>query len=251
MTELLYNTPNAKLYLGDAGKLDFLEDESVDLVCTSAPYNIGDMNKHHWSPKWYGSHEDVQPQEEYEAWQIEVLKEWYRVVVPGGCLAYVHKLVTRDYTARHPYRWLSQTPWQFVQEIIWERQSTVQHDEGRLWDNTERVYWLSKGKPKYFNTKCDGYGTVWRIRFESKPSVDHPAPFPYALASRIIECFSQENSVVLDPFAGSCTTVMAARDMKRIGIGVDIDRKYLEDSMTRLQKEVIDWGKGADSKSPN
>lgn len=66
----------------------------------------------------------------------------------------------------------------------------------------------------------------------------HPAPFPLELASRLVKMFSFQGDIVLDPFVGSGTTMVAALQSGRNSIGVDIDASYCKMATLRLEKEV-------------
>ncbi len=79
---------------------------------------------------------------------------------------------------------------------------------------------------------------VWNFSGESKKRVNHPAPFPVELPKRCIKLFSYIGNVVLDPFLGSDTTLIACVLTNRIGIGVEIDKNYCELSLKRLAKEA-------------
>ena len=75
---------------------------------------------------------------------------------------------------------------------------------------------------------------VWEIRPESATQVGHPAPFPVELPRRLIQLYTYEDDLVLDPFMGSGTTLVAAAATDRRGVGYDIDPAYVELARTRL-----------------
>jgi site-specific DNA-methyltransferase (adenine-specific) len=75
---------------------------------------------------------------------------------------------------------------------------------------------------------------MWVFNGESKKRIGHPAPFPLELPRRCIKLFSYVDDVVLDPFSGSGTTVMAAVNNQRKGIGIDVDSKYCELARRRI-----------------
>lgn len=82
----------------------------------------------------------------------------------------------------------------------------------------------------------DGYerSNVWRINPETK--VDHPAPFPIELPSKLIQYYSFVEDIVLDPFAGSGTTCVAAKQLDRKYIGIEKIESYCELSEKRLNE---------------
>jgi len=77
--------------------------------------------------------------------------------------------------------------------------------------------------------------SVWEVRPESAKRIGHPAPFPVELAKRVISLYSYVGDAVLDPFAGSGTTLVAAKEMSRIYVGYEIEQKYCEIATERLK----------------
>jgi len=78
---------------------------------------------------------------------------------------------------------------------------------------------------------------VWQFYYESRDIRDknvHPATFPIALAARCISLFSHEGELVLDPFVGSGTTLVAARDLNRNAVGFDLKQEYIDLCRSRL-----------------
>ena len=79
---------------------------------------------------------------------------------------------------------------------------------------------------------------VWQFNYEKRDIRDknlHPATFPLSLSKRIIELFTHEGQLVLDPFAGSGTTLVTARDLNRNAVGFDLKPDYIKLSKQRLQ----------------
>lgn len=78
---------------------------------------------------------------------------------------------------------------------------------------------------------------VWQFFYESRDIRDknvHPATFPIALAKKVISLFTHEGELVLDPFVGSGTTLVAAQDLNRNAVGFDLQEKYIELCVKRL-----------------
>lgn len=83
---------------------------------------------------------------------------------------------------------------------------------------------------------------VWQLFYEKRDIRDkdiHPATFRISLAKRVIELFTHEGELVLDPFVGSGTTLVAARDLNRIAIGFDLQKKYVQLSESRLLEQQL------------
>lgn len=223
------------LYVARAESMP-IADNHVDLIVTSPPYNLGGDN---WPMGGggrmtrdgieYAAHGDDMPQDEYERWQICVLQELYRVAKPGASLFYNHKVRTVNGRMIHPMQWLwsEDNPWTLRQEIIWNRKSTHNHSATLFWPIDERIYWLTKGAPK-LRSNSIGQPTIWE-EFGPIPGTWHPAPFTDKLPRMLLEAVGVDgDTVVLDPFAGSCTTLRVALDMGCEAIGVDVSREYLE-----------------------
>lgn len=80
---------------------------------------------------------------------------------------------------------------------------------------------------------------VWQFFYESRDIRDkaiHPATFPLSLAKKVIELFSHQGQLVIDPFVGSGTSLIAANDLNRNAVGFDLQKKYVELCVNRLQQ---------------
>jgi site-specific DNA-methyltransferase (adenine-specific) len=77
--------------------------------------------------------------------------------------------------------------------------------------------------------------TVWKFSAVSAQQIGHPAPFPEDLPYRLIQLYTFQGDVVLDPFAGSGTTCLVAAKTGRIFVGYDTNQDYLELACRRLQ----------------
>jgi site-specific DNA-methyltransferase (adenine-specific) len=79
---------------------------------------------------------------------------------------------------------------------------------------------------------------LWTFNGESKKKIGHPAPFPVELPRRCIKLFSYVDDIVLDPFMGSGTTLIAAKQNNRRAIGIDVDSEYCELAKNRIINET-------------
>ncbi len=83
---------------------------------------------------------------------------------------------------------------------------------------------------------------VWQFNYEGRDVRDkdlHPATYPISLASRCIQLFTHEGELVLDPFVGSGTTLVAARDLGRNAVGFDLNPRYVELATQRLSQQDL------------
>jgi site-specific DNA-methyltransferase (adenine-specific) len=84
---------------------------------------------------------------------------------------------------------------------------------------------------------------VWKMKTTGQEmpckGIEHPATFPYSLASGHIQSWSNKGDMILDPFMGSGTTLRAAKDLGRKAIGIELSERYCEIAVERLQQEVL------------
>src|SRR5579859_1434787 len=79
---------------------------------------------------------------------------------------------------------------------------------------------------------------VWEFFYEGRDIRNkeiHPATFPISLPKHVIKLLSHEGELVVDPFVGSGTTLLAARDMNRNAVGFDLQKKYVELAQSRVE----------------
>jgi len=84
---------------------------------------------------------------------------------------------------------------------------------------------------------------VWQFMYEPRDIRDksvHPAVFPIAMAKRVIEQFTHKGELVLDPFVGSGTTLLAAQDLDRNALGFDLKQEYIDLSNSRLTEPIVE-----------
>jgi DNA modification methylase len=224
-----------RLIVGHAEDMVMIEGESIDLIITSPPYNMGQdqwpMGGNGRVPRENGiGYSDDLSESEYQDWQVQCLIEMYRVAKQGASLFYNHKVRNRGGCMIHPLDWLrdEHNPWTLRQEIVWDRGSTHNHSPSLFWPEDERIYWMTKGKPTLPNRPI-GESTVWRFHGPVAGTF-HPAPFDEELPRKCIEAVGRDGIMVLDPFAGGCTTLKVALDYGYDAVGVDICAEYLEDA---------------------
>lgn len=209
-----------------------IEDNFIDLIITSPPFNLG--NTHHTGFKKHKSYEDNMPEKDYQNWQIKVLNECFRVLKDEGSLIYQHKNRISKGIQISPYEWIFKTNFIIKQEIIWINRSQ-NFDKIRFYPFTERVYWLAKNpKTKLKNTinKQDVFD--WK---EWKPvgtKGKHTRAFPEKFVEDILKVFPK-SKLILDPFMGSGTVAKVCQEMKRNFIGLEINKKFIKLAEKRLK----------------
>ena len=220
-----------------------MDSETIDLVFTSPPYNLGNFKKgSFYDGKGkgeflkYADHNDEMPKDEYVEWQKNVIRECYRLLKNDGAIFYNHKPRIKDgvYDDRK-----NLIPFPLRQEIIWDRCCMVNFSGSFYAPSTERIYIIAKKEWKP-QREFLGWGEVWRI----PPDTDnrHPAPFPKKLAERVVISASKVGDTVLDPCAGSGTTLLAAEEHGRKGIGIELSPEYvklIEQRLSTIQPRLI------------
>lgn len=229
-----------------------LEDESIDIIITSPPYNKAGLNGICKGAKWnktidYGGdiNIDNRPEDKYQEWQIDILNECYRVLKKDGLLFYNHKnrIVKGKGYIISPYSWLLKTPFLIRQEIIWNRKNGPNQDPSRYVPSYENIYVLSKSKDTIFkrNKDVEHKTDIWTINPDRKNN--HPAPFPIDIPRNILSSLNEEKTkdrviTVFDPFNGSGTTGVAAIERGFRYIGFDIIDEYLQETERKIE-EII------------
>lgn len=266
MLSLEQGTQSHLLVQGDARDLSYLPDESLHLVVTSPPY---------WSLKRYNEHQSqLGHVEDYEQFLAEIDKVWrhcHRVLVPGGRLVCVvgDVCLSRKRFGRHVVVPLHadiavqcrKIGFDNLNPIIWHKIANATYEVangtkflGKPYEPNAIIkndieFILMQRKPGGYRKptaeqreasiidKADydaWFQQIWTLTGAS--TKNHPAPFPLELARRLVRMFSFAGDTVLDPFAGSGTTVLAALKAGRRGIGVEIDPKYCRMAMSRLKE---------------
>jgi len=235
-----YDIPLDQIICGDV--LDTLKtfpDKSIDLVVTSPPYNLknstGNGMKCPNHGKWehallvygYANYDDNMPNEEYAAWQHNVLLECMRVLKDDGAIFYNHKWRVQAGLLQDRADIVYDLP--VRQIIIWKRKGGINFNSGYFLPTYEVIYMIAKHAFK-LAPKANRFGDIWEFTQEHKNK--HPAPFPTALIERIIS--STNAQIILDPFMGSGTTAVAAKQLGRHYVGIEISPEYCAMAQQRI-----------------
>jgi modification methylase len=220
--------------------LKTLPNKIADVGVTSPPYNKGE-NKKGWLVKnvKYSGATDKLPEDLYQKNQIAVLDELFRITKPGGSFFYNHKLRWEMGEMLHPMNWLIKTKWLVRQEIIWDRMIAANIRGWRFWQVEERIYWLYRPRGKKLigeelRPRHALLTSIWRFPPEQRNP--HPAPFPLALPVRVIYSIMDENKgLIIDPYCGSGTTLVAAKLLRHDFIGIELSKEYISLAEDRMK----------------
>lgn len=246
---LYYQDDSVTLYRGDCiNVMAEMQDESVDIVVTSPPYNMGLVpggngrgmykpganNKAGRFRDGYGKHDDAMQQDDYDEWQRKVLAECWRVSRLG--VFYNHRPRIEHGVLRDPLGNDFGIP--LRQRIIWNRGTGIDVNLRAFCTRGEYIFVFAKPDFKLVNHSASGMGDVWDLGIEYGQK-DHPAPFPVSLPTRCIQASGATS--VLDPFSGSGTTLRAAADLGINGIGIELEERHCAHTVKRLAQQSFDF----------
>jgi len=256
-----------KIYCGSSENMEQLPDNSVHLMVTSPPYNVG---------KEYDENLTL---EEYREFLKRVWEEVYRILVPGGrvCINLAN-LGRKPYIPLHAFVLRDMLDLGFLMrgEIIWNKASSA--SPSTAWGS-----WLSAANPTLrdiheyilvfskstFSRKNNNKRrntiskeeflaftkSVWTFPAEPARKIGHPAPFPMELPYRLIQLYTFEGEIVLDPFMGSGQAAIAAIKANRHYVGYDINQEYVKLAQRRIREilrsksqGLLNFGNNQDSK---
>jgi len=213
-------------------QLKTIPENSIDIIITSPPYNLG--NTHHTREKRHKPYEDNMPEEEYQKWQIEILKECFRVLTSSGSLLYNHKHRIKDGLAISPYEWLLKTPLKLKQMLIWVNGSP-NFDKCRFFPFTEEIYWLSKTEKVQFINK-ESFSNIFKWTPEGTGKF-HSRAFPKKMIFDLLQCFP-DSQAVLDPFMGSGTVGVVCKTFNKNFIGIEKNKTFFDYAKKRIDLDL-------------
>jgi len=250
--ELYFKTDAICIYNDDFLKTQTIEENSIDLVVTSPPYNV-DVQ--------YENYRDDIPYDEYLIFTRKWLAKCYTLVKDDGrmCLNIPldknkggQQSVCADITTI-----AKEVGWKYHATIIWNEQNISRRTAWGSWLSASAPFVIApvevivvlykkkweKARKGTSDITRDEFiewtNAVWNFSGESRNKIGHPSPFPVELPKRCIKLFSFVGDAVLDPFLGSGTTLIACLESKRVGIGVEIDENYCELAVRRLKEHGI------------
>jgi site-specific DNA-methyltransferase (adenine-specific) len=236
----------------DILKMQAIAENSIDLTVTSPPYGV-DIK--------YETYDDSIPYSRYLDFTREWLQKCFNLSKDDGrlCLNIPldknkggHQSVAADITSI-----AKELGWKYHSTIIWNEQNISRRTAWGSWLSASAPFviapvevililykkvWKKTHRGKSDITRkefIEWTNGVWNFSGESKNRIGHPAPFPLELPRRCIKLFSYVGDTILDPFLGSGSTLLACLETNRIGIGVEINKKYCDIAIKRLKQVGI------------
>jgi site-specific DNA-methyltransferase (adenine-specific) len=255
----MFETELNRIYLGDAEHiLKGVPDKFVDMVMTSAPYdNLRSYNGicNTWNHNKF----------------MSIAKELVRVLKDGGVIVWVindkTEMGSETGTSFRQALYFMELGLNLNDTMIWQKTNPLpQVKQPRYNQVFEYMFIFSKGIPKTFNPimvpcKCAGQKydstckniggengrtkktfninkekvapNIWEIAV-AQNKTGHPAVFPIEIPLRHIKSWTKENDIILDPFIGSGTTALAAKQLNRKYIGIEMSEEYYNMCLNRL-----------------
>ncbi len=253
-----YADEHVTLHCGDARRMNEIAPDSTDLIITSPPY---------WSIKNYRHRSQIGLGQSYEEYldQIGIVgTEMARVLRPGRFLCWVIGTHISDGELKHipaeSIRIFAAVGFVLRKEFVWAKPKGTQG----LWQRGTTQFLKDKPYPGQANINIQHESilifqkpgdfpanrehrldeafiksvawSVWELPVSRVKG--HPAPFPLELPARLIRLFSNPGDLVLDPFAGTGTTLIAAGQLGRRAIGYDVSEEFCELAAALLGQEA-------------
>lgn len=246
---MYYRDKNAYIMCENMLYTSVIQNEHIDLIVTSPPYNLDIA---------YKNTNDKLDYKDYLGFSRNWLRKCLALLKPDGrmCLN-----IPLD-VGKNKHQSIGADLSIIAQEVGWKYRTTIIWDKGQVNGSFAKGSLMSASSPNVispvelivvfyksqwkkmskgqnditkdeFNEWTNG---VWAFPGEKRKKEGHPAPFPEELPKRCIKLFSYVGDIILDPFMGSGTTVVAANKLNRKAIGIEISRDYCEIALDRLMK---------------
>ena len=227
------------LYNTDAIEwLKTLDNDSVDLIVSDPPYRV----QQHGSSGLSGIFKTKTGAEKelnsklFQHNEVEVTdyaSELFRVLKPDNhCY-----IMINDFNLRNFLNVFTDVGFHFTKLIIWDKQNKIANPY--YMQQVEYILFMSKGRTKQINN-CGTSNLLSISNMENKNN-DHPTEKPVELMEILIKNSSKEGDLVMDPFVGVGATALACQNLNRNFIGCEIDKKYYDTAMERLNSGLNDF----------
>jgi len=235
-----------EIVLGEATEeLKNIQSNTVDLIISDPPYNLG---------KDYGNNSDHKDFDEYLEFSMNWLLEAHRILKQTGTIyvfmgvkfiSYIYEIMERK-LGMSLNSWIT---WHYTQGMGKKNGFSPRHEDILMFNNSQKFkFFLDNVRvpQKYFRERNNmagaNPGDVWtfsHVHYSNPERVNHPTQKPEALIERMILSSSQEGDLVVDPFAGSGTTLRVCQQLNRRCVGIEINPDYIRIIKERLAKEFL------------
>lgn len=237
---------NLEILQGDSIEiLKTLESETVDVVVTDPPYNLG---------KDYGNNHDVKGFDDYIAFSRNWIREVHRILKPTGTIyvfmgvrfiSYLYNILEKEFR----FFFNSWITWHYTQGLGKTKGFSPRHDDILMFTKSEKFnFYLDNIRipQKYYrsrnNMRGANPGDVWEfshVHYCNEDRQNHPTQKPEGVIERMILASSKENDFILDPFSGSGTTLRVCQQLKRNCCGIELNPEYVQATKERLKQPFV------------
>lgn len=219
-----------RLLCGDSTKLEsyekLMDNKKANLIVTDPPYNV----------KYEGTAGKIQndnlSSDAFFNFLFDSFRNMEKVIADDGSI-YVFHADTEGLNFRKAF---SDAGFYLSGTCIWKKQSLVLGRSPYQWQHEPILFgWKKKGKHQWYSDRKQT--TIWEFDRPSK-NADHPTMKPVALVAYPIGNSSLTNSIVLDPFGGSGSTLIACEQMDRICFTIELDEKYCDVIVKRYIEQI-------------
>ena len=234
----LWHLGKHRLFCGDSTKAEtyeiLMDGKKANLVVTDPPYNV---NFTAGTEKERLIKNDHQPDSDFYQFLLDAFENIYEHLADGGAL-YVFHADTEGLNFRNAVR---KVGFHLSGVCIWVKDSLVLGRSDYHWQHEPVIYaWKPTGRHRWYADRKQT--TVWQFD-RPKRSEEHPTMKPVALCAYPIKNSSAPNGIVLDPFGGSGSTLIACEQLDRICYMVELDEKY-SDVIVKRYIEYVGSGEG-------
>jgi DNA modification methylase len=223
-----YERDGIVLYHGDCREiLPQLQPETFDLVLTDPPYLVDYRGR--WGSGWNPIEGDSDP-----SWVVPVYSELFRTLKSDSlCLTFYGWPQAETFLSA--WRLVGFRPISVF--VLVKRRiglgyfTRAQH---------EQAYLLAKGRPSKPDIAPSDV-----LDWTTSGASLHPNQKPLGAVTQLLDAFSDDSSGILDPFAGSGTTLVAAKACGRHAMGIEIEERFCEIAAIRLSQEVLKFSQCA------
>ena len=216
--------------------MKMIEDNSVDLVCTDPPYRITSRGNNGNSGGMMSNKISMKGKvfENNDCSVTDWMPEIFRVLKNGShCYIMCNHINLIEYLNT-----AIKYGFHFIKSIIWDKQNKIM---GRAYmSQFEYILFFRKGEFKQVND-C-GISDIISIKNVKPKDKDgknlHDTPKPISLMEILIKQSTDEGDLVLEPFAGIGSTCIAAKNINRNYIGIELDEKYYDIAVKRIKEAI-------------
>jgi len=231
-----------KMILGDSSdKIKKIPDGSIDFICTDPPYNLGKYSTGNIKLDWRADfnndlaewdQEDLDPSQ----WKDEFL----RILSPKGNI-----FIFTSYNLIGKWHEVFDPLFDTFQYMVWHKTNPApKFRRAGFLNSCELIVCLwNKGHTWNFTKQNEMHNFIQSpicMGNERLKDPKHPTQKPLKVMRKIIEIASNEGDMILDPFAGVASTGVAALELNRRFIGIEIDKQYFDASCKRLEAKQME-----------